>query len=476
MAHVLAKDLRDAVLQFAVEGKLSSIHLDDSNINSLIDKLVLNPKLESSEPPFEIPEHWAWIQIGNLGKSADTKSFADGPFGSNLKKIHQIESPEVRIIQLSNVGEHSWQDDNVKYTSYEHLKTIARCEVHPGDFVIAKMMPAGRVIIMPNVGTKITLGSDVVKFVPNEALNKEYLLLAMRSNCFISQVYTETKGITRVRTSLNKIKSYYLPIPPIEEQARIVAKVDEIMTKIDEYEKLENQLVKLKEQFPQDMKNSLLQAGMMGKLTERLESDTPVSQSYLSLKSEDDEEKRVKSRQGKLIPIDEGDTPYEIPKEWVWLRNSEITRFINGRAYKKEELLSNGKYPILRVGNLFTNDKWFYSNLELDKDKYCNTGDLLYAWSASFGPTIWHGNNSIFHYHIWKLDYSQFINKKFLYYSLLEDTTNIKADSHGLGFVFVTKKYIENRLIPFPSIEEQQRIVDKLDELLPLVDKLAELN
>lgn len=322
---------------------------------------------------------------------------------------------------------------------------------------------------------EIAIGGDMMK-LSNHCMNPYYLSFVLNSEYGISWKRKMAKGNIIVHISNDKLANILIPTPPVEEQARIVAKVNELMAKIDEYEKLENQLVQLKEQFPKDMKDSLLQAGMMGKLTKQLESDTPAKETYILLKEEKDEEKRKKSRQSKLLPVDLNSTPFEIPNEWLWLRNSEVTRFINGRAYKKEELLPNGKYPILRVGNLFSNDQWYYSDLELDEDKYCDSGNLIYAWSASFGPTIWNGAHSIFHYHIWKLDCAKNINKKFLYYSLLEDTSNIKANSHGLGFVFVTKKYIENRLIPFPPIEEQQRIVDKLDEMLPLVDALAQMD
>ena len=184
--------------------------------------------------PFDIPSNWRWVKIENLGATNDTSSFCDGPFGSNLKTEHQISLPEVRIIQLSNIGENGWKDKNTKYTSFKHLEeAIPRCEVKPGDFVIAKMMPAGRTIEIPDLGTRITLGSDAMKFVPSKVLNKQYLLYAMRSQAFLSQVYSGVKGITRVRTTLKNIKSYVLPIPPIEEQQRIVDKLEIILPLIE---------------------------------------------------------------------------------------------------------------------------------------------------------------------------------------------------------------------------------------------------
>lgn len=230
-------EMKASIIQYAIQGKLTKKLDTDSSIDEILNNLVFDKKLPDigeEEIPCEIPEHWRWVRLGNLGESADTQSFSDGPFGSNLKKEHQIKEPEVRIIQLSNIGETGWKDDNVKYTSFEHLKTIERCEIHPGDLVVAKMMPAGRTVEVPDLGTKIVLGSDACKFVPNHILNKDYLKYAMKSKAFLWQVYSEAHGITRVRTSLTKLKSYIIPIPPIEEQQRIVDKLNQILPLCDD--------------------------------------------------------------------------------------------------------------------------------------------------------------------------------------------------------------------------------------------------
>ena len=97
----------------------------------------------------------------------------------------------------------------------------------------------------------------------------------------------------------------------------------------------------------------------------------------------------------------------------------EVVTFLNGRAYKQPELLSEGKYKVLRVGNFYTNDKWYYSNLELEDDKYCDKGDLLFSWAASLGAHIWNEEKTIFHYHIWKLTFDEgILSKKYLYHFL----------------------------------------------------------
>jgi type I restriction enzyme, S subunit len=158
---------------------------------------------------------------------------------------------------------------------------------------------------------------------------------------------------------------------------------------------------------------------------------------------------------------------------WRSATLSDVCRLINGRAYKKAELLDEGKYKVLRVGNFFTNRSWYYSDLELDDDKYCDDGDLLYAWSASFGPRLWQGGKSIYHYHIWKVDIDNYkVNKDFLFYWFNWDVDKIKAEQGaGTTMIHVTKGAMEKRELLLPPLPEQQRIVSILDEAFTAIDK-----
>lgn len=150
----------------------------------------------------------------------------------------------------------------------------------------------------------------------------------------------------------------------------------------------------------------------------------------------------------------------------------DICTLLNGRAYKQDELLDNGKYPVLRVGNFFNDKEFYFSNLELDDNKYCDNGDLLFAWSASFGPKIWEGNRVIFHYHIWRIDVIQNkVLKKYLYYYLLFMSEKIKHESHGGVMLHTTKKEMEEREITLPSLQIQKNIVDKLDKIDFILNK-----
>jgi type I restriction enzyme M protein len=164
-----------------------------------------------------------------------------------------------------------------------------------------------------------------------------------------------------------------------------------------------------------------------------------------------------------------------IHPDWPMVELGKIARLINGRAYKQEELLTEGPTPVLRVGNFFSNRGWYYSDLKLDEDKYCNEGDLLYAWSASFGPRIWEGPRAIYHYHIWKIETTDAIDKRFLLHLLEADSEKIKSEGNGIAMVHATKGGMELRKFPLPSLATQQAIVAEIEAEQALVAANREL-
>ena len=164
---------------------------------------------------------------------------------------------------------------------------------------------------------------------------------------------------------------------------------------------------------------------------------------------------------------------------WEQRKLGALVQFVNGRAYKQEELLDVGKYQVVRVGNFNTNEKWYFSDLELETDKYMDNGDLLYLWATSFGPVIWQGEKAIFHYHIWKLKNFENLDKKYLYSFLEWDKNKISQNTNGSTMVHITKNMIEQRDIEYPTKSEQYRIgslLERVDNLITLHQrKLDEL-
>lgn len=164
-----------------------------------------------------------------------------------------------------------------------------------------------------------------------------------------------------------------------------------------------------------------------------------------------------------------------VSMEWKECQIQDVCRLINGRAYSNDEMLEHGKYKIVRVGNLSGgNSTWFYSDLELPADKYCHNGDLLFAWACTFGPHIWKEDNTIFHYHIWKIvEDKDVVDRRFFYYYLKFATGGFLGALNGSVMVHITKSSMEKMNIRIPqNLEDQHRIASILSSL----DRKIELN
>ena len=148
--------------------------------------------------------------------------------------------------------------------------------------------------------------------------------------------------------------------------------------------------------------------------------------------------------------------------DWISVPFGKVARLINGRAYKKSELLDEGT-PVLRIQNLNGGDRWYYSNLQLPPDKYCDRDDLLFAWSASFGPYIWDGDKAIYHYHIWKVIPGPRLDKRFAFRLLAFLTRSVKDAAHGVAMLHITKGKMEAWEVALPPLAEQKRIARILD-------------
>ena len=157
-------------------------------------------------------------------------------------------------------------------------------------------------------------------------------------------------------------------------------------------------------------------------------------------------------------------TPFEngIPRGWSINRFDTAATLINGRAYLMPELLSEGKYRIVRVGNFSGKDEWFYSDMELESDKYCEQGDLLYKWACNFGPEIWNEEKVIYHYHIWKVVPKNNVNKAYLYFYLKTSTPLWMGGTNGTAMVHITKESMEKKKMVVPP----KSILDQFDNIV----------
>ncbi|WP_302295995.1 restriction endonuclease subunit S [Parasutterella excrementihominis] len=158
---------------------------------------------------------------------------------------------------------------------------------------------------------------------------------------------------------------------------------------------------------------------------------------------------------------------------WEQRELNTAATFLNGRAFSQSELLSKGEYPVLRVGNFYTNDKWYFSDLVLPEKFYANKGDLLYTWSATFGPHIWEGGKVIYHYHIWKLLLGKDTDKTFLLSLLQRDRETLLHGSNGSTMIHITKQAMEAKKLFFPRSQEEQR---QIGSFFKTIDKAITLH
>ena len=282
---------------------------------------------------------------------------------------------------------------------------------------------------------QVILGKSACYINVIESIDRLFIYSTLQTSNVINYFTSELSGTTIKNLSLTSIKNTVIKLPSLAEQTKIAT----FLTAVDE------KLTQLKK------KKALLEQYKKG-----------VMQKLFS------QELRFKDNNNQDFP------------DWQEKTLGEIAIFINGRAYKQEELLEKGKYPVLRVGNLNSNNYWYYSDLELDDDKYCDNGDLLYAWSASFGPKIWNEGKMIYHYHIWKVLCTELVLLKYLYYVLDEQTMKMKTSStNGFALLHITKETIEKWIVILPSFPEQQKIAnffssidEKIDHCVKQIEKM----
>ena len=161
-------------------------------------------------------------------------------------------------------------------------------------------------------------------------------------------------------------------------------------------------------------------------------------------------------------------------EDWKKRKLGDVCNFINGRAYKKSEWEKEG-VPVIRLQNLTGSGKeYYYSNLTLPSHQYCDEGDLLYMWSATFGPVFWQGKKAIFHYHIWKIKVKSLVmNKTYMYYLLDEMTEEMKKSLNGSTMLHVTKSGMEKTVKTIPSLPEQIKIANFLSAIDQKIDNVA---
>jgi len=493
MAHVLAKDLRDAVIQAAMSGKLTCYEDGDTNIDTYIEDLVKNKEknvkskkwkkefsvehIDNSSFEYSLANNWKWCYLGDICAIRGGKRV---PVGRKLSE----EPTSQKYIRVADMKNHSIISNTIKYLPDDLIEKLALYTISKNDLYITVAGTIGDVGVVPNEldGANLTENADKIIF---ENIDKQWLMTCLLSNVVQRQINEATTQVGQPKLAIKRIQSLSIPLCPLEEQKRIVSKVNELMAKIDEYEKLENQLVQLKEQFPKDMRDSLLQAGMMGKLTKQLKNDTSVEEILKSIEEQKKtlikEDKLQKKKSFHLIRNDE--IPFDIPDNWVFAKLGYISTYdeakqkINARD-ANDNLWMLDLEDIAKGGTLLCKKRVFERKAIGDKTIF-EKGSILYSKLRPYLLKILIADeDGICTPELVPFKMYGGINTSYIALFLKSPyvDSEINKVTYGVKMPRVGTKTMVNFYVPLPPIEEQQRIVDKLDEMLPLVDALAQMD
>ena len=338
--------------------------------------------------------------------------------GANIKQTKGASGiPITRIETLSggvfNRDRLGYADitDSSKYESY-YLETGDLLMSH----INSKTYIGRTVMYIQENAEKIIHGMNLLKLkVIKEIIEPAYLCYYCKSEKFKNDIVKIRKdAVNQSSICISDLVQFSIPIPPLSIQRSIVAELD-------------------------------LLHSVISKKKEQLRELDNLAQSLFYQMFGD---------------------PITNPMGCEIKKLGEVSSLLNGRAYQQKELLDQGKYRVLRVGNFFTNNTWYYSDLELPEDKYCDKGDLLFTWSASFGAHIWNGDKVIYHYHIWKIVLDEMYVDKLFYLHLLNNMVkSMMHDTHGTGMLHLTKSGMEMYDLPLPPLSLQQSFAAKVSAI-----------
>lgn len=479
------QQLKNAILQQAIQGKLveqraeegtgeelyKAIQDEKKNLNKegKLKKQKALPDITEDEIPFEIPDTWKWVR---LGESLDVR---DGTHDTP-----KYVAKGYPLVTSKNLKNGIIDFDNCKYISeLDYIKISERSKVDRNDILFAMIGSIGNPVLVLT-DTKFSIKNMALFKNISSIIDMRYLFWFL----FFSQETMKKKASGGVQSfvSLKFLREFLFPLPPLAEQKRIVEKIEELLPLVERYEKAWTRLEELNKKFPLDMQKAILGQAIQGKLVEQRAEEGTGQELFEAIQEEKQkliEEGKLK-KQKALPEITEDEIPFEIPDTWKWVRLGEIGDWGSGATPSRTNPeYYGGDIPWLKTGDL--TDGYIYdvpeyiTRLALEKTsvRLNPKGSILIAM---YGATI--GKLGI-------LTKAMTTNQAccacivfpsiynlYLFYFLLANRTTFIKKGEGGAQPNISKEKIVNTLIPLPPLDEQKRIVEKIEELLPLVEKL----
>ena len=485
------EQLKASILQYAVEGKLVKQNPNDEPASELIKKienekaeLVKEGKIKKSkklpaitddEKPFDIPDSWEWVRLGKIGivTSGGTPRKVEKSYWEDAD-IPWITPAVMSKAQNSII----FDNDNVGKINQKGLSNSSAQLISANSIVVSSRAPIGYINIVPfayttNQGCKsISTYSEV---------DNRYVYYAIKFS--VPDMYKRASGTTFKEISGTRFGETVIPLPPLEEQKRIVAKIEKLMPLVDEYAESYNRLQKIDNEFEDKLKQSVLQYAMEGKLVKQNSSDEPASELIKKIENEKAElVKEGKIKKSKKLPaITDDEKPFDIPDSWEWVRLDTVLDVRDG-THDTPKYVKNG-IPLITSKNIsnghldFSNIKYISEKdfTEINKRSNVEKGDIIFAMIGSIGNPVIVDTDRKFGIKnvalLKNINHSLDMNFVLHYLYLLENLW-IKNAS-GAVQKFISLKKIRSSLIPFPPLEEQRRIVEKVEELQSSISNLS---
>lgn len=489
---MITDQLKISILNSAFTGNLSKTLPSDTDIlimmqeiekkhNKLVEQKVikLDKKIalpKNNDIPYVLPPTWYWNKLYFV---IDVR---DGTHDS--PKYYKEGIPLVTSKNLNEDG--TINLDNVKFISEDDAKIINnRSKVDVGDILFAMIGSIGNPVVITDKIDFCIKNVALFKNPIKNLLDNDYLYYYL----YFSQqkMKKESSGGVQQFVSLHYLRNFYIPLPPIEEQQRIVKKIKQLFNILDEIKLLEDELKNLKEKFTIDLSKSIVNYGIRGKLTVSLKTDSDVNTIIPNHLLYSDNEKKFN------LKLDEKEFPFNIPDSWKWVKLGMLFKYQNGYPYKPSETSKNNiGIPIIKSQNIMKriveiNSKTsFIENptKQMLKTKICE-GDFLMCLSSQSNNTEPLGKTAIYNLHeiallnqrVLKLTPLNYELSKYLYYVInsfyFHNTVSHKSGGSAQSNLKVG--HVMEMYIPLPPLEEQQRIVDKLEQLLPLCDDVKNI-
>ena len=500
------QQLKNAILQEAIEGRLVPQDPNEEPASALLDRirkekerLVKAGKLKKKdlevkpisedEIPFDIPESWEWVRLKDIvmfigGYAYDSTSFI--PSSNNqVLRLGNVKNDNI----LLNVNPVFIDDklalDTEKFRCKENDILITMTGTRKKrDYFFSVLVNSSHqnLYINQRVGCLRSIEENIAK----------WLVIALKTEVILTDVFQyETGTANQGNLGAENILKTKIPFPPLTEQHRIVAKIEELLPKVEEYGKAQDALNKLNAELPERLKKSILQEAIEGRLVPQDPNDEPASVLLNRIR----EEKQRLVKEGKLkkkdlieTPITEDEIPFDIPESWEWCRLKSFVQFINGDRGKnypsKDKLIETGEIPFISAINIEGNSISPIGLLYVSQKQYdalsqgkLHKNDVVLCIRGSLGKAAIYPfeKGAIASSLVILRNIGETYNKYLIHYlNTPLFFSQINSNDNGTAQPNLSADNVANFYIPLPPLAEQHRIVEKLEQLLGEIDKLKE--